>query len=410
MATNSTAFLTWLDLTAADRDKVTKVLDLFSGRGTVDELGLGTLRDFLSDSLFPGTSVLHTRMRYALFIPWIYQLMERDHKRIEDVAGEARAREIDLIKALKAGHSGPGIIGAEAGSGLSRLPSSAYWAALVRWGVFVPRQSQSWYHRHFRRLARSEPVGRADDPGLTWTSEPTWHPRVPEPPTDLFELANFRLTREEAAFVQGCIQANVNGSLLAWLAGEGGVSLSASAALWEEPQVWEAPATITELAELARRFSLHVEGAPLLYNLLLAEMRRDRAGDHNGSDSDHIEDYRERLAEWAAREAEEAPFDPDALWALAALRGVAVKPCQKRFVEAWSKAIAQHGATSVADSTALRQLIEKRERMLKGDRRARTVNHSRLLDWRGDVGVGRMSFRWPQVRQILTDLHQGLAN
>ena len=409
MPTAPTAILTWIDLTAADRNKVRQVLDLFREQGTVDELGLGTLRDLLSDSLFPGTSVLHTRMRYVLFIPWIYRAMERDDKRISDVSGEARAREIALIEALKSGDGGSGIIGSEAGRGLSRLPSSAYWAALVRWGVFVPRQSQSWYHRHFRRLARAEPAGRADDPGVTWTQEPTWHPRVPEPPTDLFEAANFRLTREEAAFVQGCIQANVNGSLLAWLAGVGGAGLGSSAALWEEPQVWEAPSTITGIAELAQRFSLHVEGAPLLYNLLVAEMRRDRAGDHNGTDSDRIEDYRERLGEWAAREAGEAPFNPDALWALAAQRGVAVKPPQKRFVEAWSEAIAQHGAASVADSTALRQLIEKRERMLKGAR-ARTVNHSRLLDWRGDVGVGRMSFRWPQVRQMLTDLHHGLAN
>lgn len=52
------ASLTWLDLTAADRDKVRPVLDLFSELGTVDELGVGKLRFTVSNAMFPGTSVL----------------------------------------------------------------------------------------------------------------------------------------------------------------------------------------------------------------------------------------------------------------------------------------------------------------------------------------------------------------
>jgi len=50
------ASFTWLDLTADDRDKVRRVLDLFN------EQGLGSLRDMISNALFPGTSVLHTRL------------------------------------------------------------------------------------------------------------------------------------------------------------------------------------------------------------------------------------------------------------------------------------------------------------------------------------------------------------
>ena len=58
--------LTWLDLTATDRDKMRRVLDLFNEQGTIDEMGLGTLRDTLSDALFPGTSTIQTRLRYML--------------------------------------------------------------------------------------------------------------------------------------------------------------------------------------------------------------------------------------------------------------------------------------------------------------------------------------------------------
>ena len=48
------ATLTWLDLTASDRDRMRQVLDLFKEQGTVDEMGLGRLRDALSEALFPG--------------------------------------------------------------------------------------------------------------------------------------------------------------------------------------------------------------------------------------------------------------------------------------------------------------------------------------------------------------------
>jgi len=36
------------------------------------------------------------------------------------------------------------------------------------------------------------------------------------------------------------------------------------------------------------------------------------------------------------------------------------------------------------------------------------INNGRLLDWSGRTGTGRMQFRWPNVRQLLIDLHYGL--
>jgi len=47
------------------------VVDLFRERDTVDEIGVGAIRHTISDILFPGTSTLHTRIRYVLFVPWL---------------------------------------------------------------------------------------------------------------------------------------------------------------------------------------------------------------------------------------------------------------------------------------------------------------------------------------------------
>ena len=61
----------WLDGDDAHRKQMLEVVKLFQDQSSVDELGIGSVRDAFSDTLFPGTSVLHTRARYLLFIPWL---------------------------------------------------------------------------------------------------------------------------------------------------------------------------------------------------------------------------------------------------------------------------------------------------------------------------------------------------
>ena len=400
------AHLAWIDLTASDRARIRQVLDLFNEQGTVDELGLGSLRDTLSNALFPGTSVLLTRIRYFLFIPWIYRGLEVAGFR-GDVAAEARRLELRLIDLLAEGEDRNGIIGIQARASLTRLASSAYWPSLVRWGIFVPGQSQGWYHTHFEALARGRgAVGRADDPGVTWTREPIWHPRLPPEPEGFQRKVSFRLTFDDADFLRGRIEERCGGTLLSWLAREGGSDLAH--APWDEPHALRAETPIRDILELARRFSLHVEGAPLLYNLMLAERRHTLLG--NEKDAELIERYRLALTEWAAREAAESPFRPEDLWLLVAHQGGTLPARQRRFVETWGQRIAQEGPEAVGADQSLRDLIHRREVDLKGKKRARMEDQGRLLDWSGSVGVGRMSFRWDRVRQLLKDLHEGLAN
>jgi hypothetical protein len=394
--------LTWLDLTARDRDQMRGVLDLFREQGTVDEMGLGSLRDALSDALFPGTSSIQTRLRYLLFVPWLYQRLEA--RKSGDVAQEARALEVKLIDRLAESDDLDGIIGIQSRSTLSRLPSSVYWAGLIRWGLFVPAKNLSWYHTHFAGLTRRRgEVATPDDPGVVWERERTWHPRLPGPPTDFPDTASFALTFEEADFIRGRFEERCPGTLLSWLAREG--SSSPAPRFWDDGIAQASAPETRVLIELARRFSLHVEGAPLLYNLLLAERRQER----DGGEEELVDAYRAELATWATAEAAEAPFAPHTLWAFLAQRGARLPDPQRKFVERWSARIAATGPASLPDDAEARALIEARELALKG-RRARLANPDRLLDWSGRVGVGRMDFRWFRVRQLLVDLHRGLES
>ena len=411
--------LTWIDLTASDRDRMCRVLDLFSEQGTLDEMGLGSLRDVLSNALFPGTSYIHTRLRYVLFIPWIYQRLEK-RRAGGDVAQQARRAEIDLIGRLERSPDKEGIIGVQARHALVRLPSTVYWSALARWDLFRGQCSQGWYHAHFAALTDGRNgVEHADDPGVVWSRQPNWHPRLPEAPPSFPEEASFALRPEEARFLQGRWEERCADTLLAWLACEG--SDTPADNFWDDPDVRRAPPAICRTVELAQRFSLHVEGMPLLYNLLVAEGVKDdhdrdtdAAADGEPPEADRrrpaelIDKYRESLREWAVRETREASYAPHVLWDFAARRGTYPPAPQRRFIESWSERIAGLAPGAVADDGRLRRLVADREVCLKGPR-ARLANRNRRLDWRPGVGVGRMDFRWVRVRQFLIDLHRGLA-
>lgn len=398
------ATLTWLDLTASDRDRMRQVLDLFKEPGTIDEMGLGRLRDAISDALFPGTSTIQTRLRYVLFVPWIYRQLETRRVTASNVSAQLRKVELDLIGPLLENGGSQGVIGERARESLTRQPSSIYWTSLVRWGLFLHERPQGWYHVHFTSLLHGTAVeASADDPGTILARQPNWHPRLPDPPQMFPDEASFDLTRKEAEFLQGRIEERCAGTLLAWFAREG-LDSPMEGCFWDDSAATQTSAKLRDTIELARRFSLHAESMPLLYNLLLAE----RYHSEHGGDDALIDHYRQAINAWATKETVEHFFDPDKLWTLAASRQVQVPRSQRNFVEAWTSRLSDIGPAAIADDRSVRSLIENRERQLKGPR-ARLHNPARLLDWSGEVGVGRMNFRWHRVRQMLTDLHGGLS-
>jgi Family of unknown function (DUF6361) len=59
--------------TYLSRDALKRAEAQLSGdaAGVRDEVGFLLIHQRYADRFFPGTSVLHTRLRYVLFIPWI---------------------------------------------------------------------------------------------------------------------------------------------------------------------------------------------------------------------------------------------------------------------------------------------------------------------------------------------------
>ena len=121
-----------------------------------------------------------------------------------------------------------------------------------------------------------------------------------------------------------------------------------------------------------------------------------------------MEAYTEKWRDWTEHESQEVPFDSSVLWRWLADRYFRPLRTQQPFVDCWTERVARGDLYAAKDDRQLRLLIENRERELK-KARARLANPKRLMRWKGQSGVGRMHFNWPVARQVLSDLHQGLA-
>ena len=123
--------LGWLDLDGAASERVATLLRSLEEPGTIDALGLGSIRDAFSDMLTPGTSTVQTRLRYFVFLPWIFQRLEAEGVPPANFARKLRDYEAKLIDCLRPLGSNQGVIGRIAGRSLRRMPSDIYWGSMA---------------------------------------------------------------------------------------------------------------------------------------------------------------------------------------------------------------------------------------------------------------------------------------
>ena len=129
------AELAWLDHSQADQRRAREIVALFSQRESRDDQGLGGVRDALSDTLFPGTSVLLTRARYLLFVPWLFREGGRRRHVGPQLVRWVERQERRLIGALREGGDLDGLIGRNVGPAVRNLPSNVYWNSLRSYGI-----------------------------------------------------------------------------------------------------------------------------------------------------------------------------------------------------------------------------------------------------------------------------------
>lgn len=398
--------LTWIDHDAKARERTVKILNFYQEKESRDELGLGSIRDSFADQLFPGTSTIQTRLRYMLFVPWIYKDLEDKKTPSDRFAKEADKLERDLIAPLKAAEESEGVIGGRAGKSVVRLPSSVYWAGLGVWGIRITPFSQDDYHkridetyrcRKFLEAQKKSSKARGDDGdlGLAGTN---WHPQLPPPPDDFYNTVDFALSREEAEFILDRIQVSCPNSLLAFL------SLYCNPAEdirapWEHPDYGLFPEQHKSLLTQARLFSDVMHGASLSYNIQLARLRDNETliAKHQAS----FTEWRENLPLDEIR-----AWDINQLWAMTSKPGHTITQPTRNFVENWISHVCNSPDNLLSDMKIL-NLVRNREISLKKNH-SRFTNRRTLEQWGGSSGTGRLVYRWPNVQVLLNDLYQGL--
>lgn len=396
-----TSSVGWLDFDTAASERVGTLLRSLEEPGTLDPLGFGSVRDAFSTMLSPGTSTIQTRLRYFVFLPWIFAALESQRVAPSAFAERLRDSEARLIDCLR--HLGPnrGVIGYSAGRKLKRLPSEAYWGGLGNWGLRRLDLSLAEYSQRAAVLGRLNP-DRDDDGNATARSTSMWT-SMPDPPDDFLDAEiDFDLRRGEAQLLADHIRQRRPQSLLAALCNA--PELAADAELpWNLP-VARLPGHLAQALHHARCFSELTIGPQHVYNVLLARKARtefgwdtadleDRQIDQLGSWAGLIADRHDELRAWVD--------DLPGFWAfLTAFDTVSERTQQ--FVKTMVTAAVVNPAGLVEDA-AVQAAVRDREILLK-TKRARLGHPSALENWNQEPFGGQLNYRWPVTRSFLEDI------
>jgi hypothetical protein len=196
--------------------------------GVRDEIGFLIVHQRYADRFFPGTSVLHTRLRYILFVPWLYADVRATRSRGQKPA--------DLI--AKGEHRLTGRLLGEAGviggrvwpTPIDQPPSYVYWTALQQWGLLRERGLRgSWSRAQVERLLATPPTTSLRDDEEQPFEQATWpFAGCPDPPDDWrnADKLAFKLGKTERTYlaaqlrgVKSAVGTNER-SLLAMLVGQ----------------------------------------------------------------------------------------------------------------------------------------------------------------------------------------------
>jgi len=397
----------WLDHSAKDSQRMRELISAFRDRQSIDNLGIGIVRDSISEQLFPGISTIQTRARYFFFVPWLCQRLEGERVSSADFSRRYRALETALIDRLVKTGEVNGVIGYQARDGLKRLAIEVYWGGLGAYGIRRVAGSVSEYRRGLGSLYRHRSADNRDDDGnAVGPVLATWDTVLPVPPQDFYEHVDLALTEDEAAYLVNSIRRSQPGTLVASLAGR-------DSSLFDEPDIWHLPDNAfpegqRDLIRHAQLFAVAAQPARALYNLLLARRRSDHplAPSVEAKAEEELEQWRSdrlpllpALDDWVAK--------LDDFWKLADPDHSIPSPRKGSIARLVGMCHAH--AEDLEQTAALHREIEETERKLKGPLARLTPGRARDT-WTGQAfGTGYLDYRWRPAMRILGDIGKALA-
>ncbi|MEV7571527.1 DUF6361 family protein [Pseudarthrobacter sp. NPDC089323] len=394
-----TSLISWLDASSEENSKMRELVKLFGTPETTDDLGMGQLRDVISNSLFPGTSVLHLGARYMLLVPWAYQTAQRGTKNPEDLRKRSEESERQLISRLKE-LGVESFIGRDAGKNVQQLPSAAYWSALRRYGIVNPESDRS----AIAQLMCAETPSPEEGENAYYI----WDPSLPKPPEGFpqSEENGLTLSHNEARWLQERILTTCAGTMLAHVVGSATSPEPKSWAPWVDPACRNAEGEPAQWLQDAEAFSFIHNGATILYQHLLAEL----SGRTFFHEADTLESTQKLLEVWEERRDSKrellANWDIEDYLGRAKALNQGINSNTAAFAREMFRAASS--PSKLIENADFRAAVETREKLMKKSN-SRFRNERRLRAWQPPTQVVSLTFRWAQVRRNVLDIHGGLA-
>ncbi|EMA2436698.1 hypothetical protein U2G67_002086 [Vibrio parahaemolyticus] len=403
----------WIDFSSTERERVSQVLSMLQEKGTLDELGIGQMRDAFADQLFPGFSTIQTRAKYFVTIPYIFH----DYRKLDPyerplLAEYISQQEDKLAKCLVENHQHDmpyGIIGKDSlEKGVARKPSSVYWNGLRQLSIAKTELSLREFVNQYQELANNKSETHIDDDGQH--SDIAQLMTKPDGYSESWlNQVSIYLTREEAEFLKNKLQlsSKIEHSVPAQLFKHNLVGEALQVADMLTNNAWQAEALYEKLKdssispqtktcfEKALEFSFVLEGAHIRYNILIAQRAKN---------TEKIEQWNKEFDVWL-NHARKQPtsFEQqsiDSWYEFAFGPHKNANNRTRQFIENWCRLIHENAAVDKLDVCVNQQAIAN-----KG---ARCLLKKALNEDQKWVGMRKLEFRWPSARVILQDIQEGL--
>lgn len=410
--------LGWIDFSAEDKGKVMKVIELLKAEGTVDELGIGIVRNSLSDALFNGITTIQSRAKYFFIVPRILQTYLSLKPKPKNGLEYLYKEETRIMNELTWGMDNPkeqGIIGYTVAlenkniserrwKQVERKPSTIYWNGLRTYKIFNSQYSLANFLKAVERnelntenlkyVAGDGEKGDDNEKDLHANYYFNLPPYSSTWDTDL----RIELTETEASFLKHRIIDTQKERLIALILGkEDWMKQFIGATNFEEmtrlPFINELPDVPRIIVYLAKDFWTIMFGAHIRFNILLQE--------YNGNTVKKGEIETLWNTWWNDMENFDwNGFDKDLMWEITESHSK-IKPITKRFINGWID-----GVKNREDSIILDKMVSEQEKYNKGNRaKLRDSNDEIYNKW---IGIDRMEFRFENVKQIIKDIANGL--
>ncbi len=362
--------------------------------GVRDEIGFLTIHQRYADRFFPGTSVLHTRARYAMFVPWLFG----DLAGLTGPAAQRAMQERERVLAGRLRDAGEAqVIGGRIfPKPSSQPPSTIYWNALATWGILRSRPDGRTVSRaHAHQMLKSIGTATDDDDQPLLGFEPPFARMPDRPGTWMSGDITLQLEAAEALFLRERLaQLRRPGSHeLSLLARLARTETAPGDSLWSEEVVAVASSDADPLERARQAASLAGLGRAVYDALLERIVEEDK---HQA-----MRRHRDHLADMVKLHGPNA-----AALDLAGVEGdIGTLPAKLHAVVAATQAWAANGSED--PEVLLDVYVAAEARKGPRARLARTPNgRTRRIEWATDEHglAGPLHYRWDQVHTLLTDL------